>query len=194
MNSFALSRTFAVGFAPVLGWLLVSWQTSSAQEKVGDVSKVRPMLERLDSESQNGLRDALEIFQSQNSPKDLGETALLGLGLVHLKLADRDHLERWERSLQNPASPANRTRQLRLQLCLDSMQKDAIDARSHFIDLMRAVLTEELDKTTSELNGDFLGSLLAMQESPNAPKILPAEILKAAHSRLLLSKNRPLCT
>jgi hypothetical protein len=194
MKFFAFPMVRGVGFAPVLVVLLVRWQTVSAQVTVGDVSQVRPMLERLDSESQNGLRDAREIFQLQNGPKELGETALLGLGLVHAKLVERDLFEQWERSTLKLSRCSNHTLQFRLQLCLDFMQKDAIEARSHFIDLMRAVLAEGLDKTTSKLNGEFLGRLIAMQESPDAPKILPAEILKIAHSRLLSSKNRPLCT
>lgn len=152
------------------------------------------MLEKLDSESQNELRDAHEIVRSQNRTKKLSETAILGFGLVRAKLADRDQLEQWERSLQNAVSLANRTRQLRLQLHLDVVQQDPIEAGSHFVDLIRAVLTEGLDKTTSEVNGEFLGRLIAMQESPKAPKLLSAEIQKAAHNRLLGSKNRHLCT
>ena len=180
---------------PLSAQLLAQAAQSSPGEKAPAEEKapleLRRALDQLTSPAREDWGKSEVELRKLMKQGDIFPLAACGLALFYTKVNKVEAIEKF--CVNAPSFPSAdqdlRAFVLRLQLWLDLVQEDRLEATKHFSELADLALSKELSQASRESISALLGSVMGLLESKTAISPIEPEVLATVQKKLLDRKE-----
>ena len=185
---------------PLSDQLLAQAAQSSPEEKAPAEEKapleLRRALDQLTSPAREDWEKSEVELRKLMKQRDIFPVAACGLALFYTKENKVEPIEKFcVKAASFPsAGPDLRAYQLRLELWLDLVQEDQLEATKHFSELADLALSKELSQASREAISALLGNVMGLLESKTANSPIEPEVLAAVQKKLLDRENSEFAT
>jgi len=155
-------------------------------------SELRKALDQLTNSYREDWEKSEVALNQLRNQVDMRPMALCGLALFYTKENKVEAIEKFCAKADTTfpaAGPDLRAYVLRLQLWLDLVQEDRLDATTHFSELADLALSKELSQASRDAISALLGNVMGLLESKTAISPIEPEALAAVQEKLLDRKE-----
>ena len=155
-------------------------------------SELRKALDQLTSSNREDWEKSEMALMQLKNEGDMRPMALCGLALFYTKENKVEAIEKFcaKADITFPsAGPDLDAYVLRLQLWLDLVQEDRLEATLHFSELADLALSKELSQASRDAISALLGNVMGLLESKTAISPIEPEALAAVQKKLLDRKE-----
>jgi len=163
---------------------------ASLEEK--NPSELRKALDQLTSSNREDWEKSEVALNKLRNEADMRPMALCGLALFYTKENKVEKIEKFCDKADTTFPSAGqdlRAYVLRLQLWLDLVEEDRLEATKHFSELADLALSKELSQASRDAISALLGNVMGLLESKTAISPIEPEALAAVQKKLLDRKE-----